>query len=119
MTRYTKKDATPAVGELKVTPETSRIVPVLEKKTSEPINLEVESLTEEPIKAPVAPDAEVIQTDVKTKLAKKTDQEDVFVPSNPVALEKAATQVAKDEGFELNRGTSIGARLMARSRKLA
>ena len=119
MTRYSKKDATPAKGELQVTPETSRIIPASEKKAAEPVNLEVESLTEEPVQAPVAPDAEVIQTDVKAKLGRKTDQEDVFVPTNPVALEKAATQVAKDEGFELTRGTSIGARLMARSRKLA
>jgi hypothetical protein len=119
MTRYTKKDSTPAKGDLKVTPEPDKIVPESEKKASEPVNLEVESLTEEPIKAPVAPESEVIQTDVKAKLARKTDQEDVFVPTNPVALEKAASQVAEEAGFELNRGTSIGARLMARSRKLA
>ena len=66
-----------------------------------------------------AVEPEVIQTDVKAKLSRKTDRDDLFVPSNPVALEKAAGQVAKDEGFDLNRGTSIGARLIARSRKLA
>jgi hypothetical protein len=58
-----------------------------------------------------------IQTDVREKLAKKSTSEDVFVPTNPAALEKAAGEVAKEKGFDLNRGTSIGARLMARANK--
>jgi hypothetical protein len=82
-----------------------------------PVNFVAE--TKEDNSVPSAIEPEVIQTDVKAKLSRKTDRDDLFVPSNPVALEKAADQVAKDEGFELNRGTSIGARLMARSRKLA
>jgi len=83
-----------------------------------PVNIELETLSEEPVTAPVAQEKESIQTDVKAKLARKTDAEDVFVPTNPVALEKAAEVVAKEDGFELNRGTSIGARLLARSRKI-
>jgi hypothetical protein len=84
-----------------------------------PVNIELETLTSEPVAAPEATPTEKIQTDVRAKLAKKSDQEDAFVPSNPVALEKAAEEVAKAEGFDLTRGTSIGARLIARSRKLA
>ena len=73
--------------------------------------------SEELLKAPEAKPAEEIQTDVRTKLAKKTDNENVFGPTTPAALEKAATAVAEEKGFEFNRGTSIGARLMARSQK--
>ena len=118
MTRQ-KKDTTPAKGDVQVTAEEARIIPESEKKASEPVNLEVETLDEEPVPAPEATAVEKIQTDVRAKLSKKTEGEDVFVPSNPVALEKAASQVANENGFELNRGTSIGARLIARSRKLA
>lgn len=70
--------------------------------------------TPEPLKEA---SAEKIQTDVREKLAKKTDKADAFVPSNPASLEKAAAEVAKESGFELNRGTSVGARLLARAQK--
>ena len=92
--------------------------PVAVEKTA-PVNIELETPSSEPVAAPEATPAEKIQTDVRAKLAKKSDQEDAFVPSNPAALEKAAEEVAKAEGFDLTRGTSIGARLIARSRKLA
>jgi hypothetical protein len=88
-----------------------------EAAQSEPVNLEVETPSSDPVAAPEATPAVKIQTDVREKLMKKSVDENVFVPSNPAALEKAATEVAKDSGFELNRGTSIGARLMARSQK--
>ena len=83
-----------------------------------PVNIELETPSEEPTAAPVAQKEEGIQTDVRAKLARRTDAEDIFVPATPVALEKAAEAVAKKDGIELNRGTSIGARLLARSRKL-
>lgn len=82
----------------------------------EPVNLEVQT-SEEPVAAPEAPAPEKLQTDFREKLGRKTDNQDVFVPSNPAALEKAAAEVAKDNGFELTRGTSIGARLLARAQK--
>jgi hypothetical protein len=96
--------------------------PVAEEKVVEktsPVNIELETPSDEPVAAPAAAAAEKIQTDVRAKLAKKSDKEDAFVPSNPVALEKAADQVAQQEGFQLTRGTSIGARLIARSRNMA
>ena len=117
MTRNTK-DTAPAVGDLKVTPEVNKIEsPVIKQEDKSPVNLETETLDEEPVPAPEATSSEKIQTDVREKLSKKSVDENVFVPSNPAALEKAAAEVAMDSGFELNRGTSIGARLMARAQK--
>jgi hypothetical protein len=115
-TRTTK--ATPAEGDLKVTPEEGKIEsPVTEVKASDPVNLEVETKDEEPVAPAPATAPEKLQTDFREKLANKNTEDNVFVPSNPVALEKAAAEVAKDQGFEFNRGTSVGARLMARAQK--
>lgn len=88
-----------------------------EKSTStEPVNIELQTPTEEPVAAPEAVSKEKIETDVRSKLSKKSVEQDVFVPTNPAALEKEAKAVASEKGFDLNRGTSIGARLMARRR---
>lgn len=120
-----KKTSSVAKGNLQVTPEVGRIEPVLgadglpKPEVSEPANIELETPSEEPVPAPAAVSKEEIETDVRTKLNKRSDDEDIFVPSNPVALEKAASVVAETDGFELNRGTSIGARLMAKARKFA
>jgi hypothetical protein len=120
-TRKPTRSSKPAAStDVKVTPEDSRIEsPVTEIKveTSAPANIEIETPSDEPVVAPEATPAEKIQTDVREKLSKKSVEEDVFVPTNPAALEKAASEVAKSKGFELNRGTSIGARLMARAGK--
>jgi len=109
--RQTTKNAeTPATEEVKV--ET----PTESTEAKAPVNLETQA-SEEPVAAPPAPKPEVLHNDFREKLARKTDKEDVFVPSNPAALEKAAAAVAEENGFELNRGTSVGARLMARAQK--
>jgi hypothetical protein len=81
-----------------------------------PVNIELSASEEPKTPAPAAP-PEKIQTDVRAKLAKKSLDENIFVPANPAALEKAAAQVAEEGGFVLNRGTSIGARLIARAQK--
>ncbi len=115
---HSAKAAVPA--DVKVTPEEGRIKsPVIEAKSdaAAPVNIETETPSDKPVAAPEATPAEKIQTDVREKLAKKSVDENVFVPTNPAALEKAAGEVAKEKGFELNRGTSIGARLMARAGK--
>jgi hypothetical protein len=118
MTTRSSRSKAPAKGDIQVTPEPDKIQsPVIKQDDKAPVNLEVDSLDEEPVAAPEATPAETIQTDVRQKLAKKSTDENVFVPANPVALEKAAEAVAIDNGFELNRGTSIGARLMARAQK--
>jgi hypothetical protein len=116
-TTRTEKPA-PAESDLKVTPEEGKIEnQATEPKSSDPVNLETPTPSEEPTAPLPAASAEKIQTDFREKLAKKSTEENVFVPSNPVALEKAAAQVAQEQGFEFNRGTSIGARLMARAQK--
>jgi len=113
----TEKPA-PAASDVKVTPEEARIENiVIEPKSTAPVNIETETPSEEPTPAPAATPAEKIQTDVREKLSKKSVENDVFVPANPAALEKAASEVAQEQGFELTRGTSIGARLLARSQK--
>ncbi len=120
MTRRTTRStkAAPVEGDLKVTPEEGKIEsPITDAKASDPVNLEMETKDEEPVAPAPAVAPETIQTDFREKLAKKSTEDNVFVPSNPVALEKAAAEVAKEQGFEFNRGTSIGARLMARAQK--
>jgi hypothetical protein len=118
-TSRTKATSSPAKGNVQVTPEEGRVEPVLEENKVKPASLEVITPSEKPEAPAPAAKKEDIETDVRTKLNKRSDSEDIFVPSNPVALEKAAAAVADSEGFELNRGTSVGARLMAKARKLA
>jgi len=87
------------------------------EKPSAPKNIEAPTPSDAPEKPAEKAPAEKIQTDVREKLANKSTEENAFVPTNPVALEKAAKQVAEEKGFELNRGTSVGARLLARAQK--
>jgi hypothetical protein len=84
----------------------------------EPAKIELQTPSEEPVAAPPAPAKEEIETDVRKKLTTRNPEEDIFNPASPAVLEAAAKKVAEQEGFELNRGTSIGARLLARSRKM-
>jgi hypothetical protein len=118
MTTRSSRSKAPAKGDVQVTPEEGKIENIsTEVKATEPVNIETETPSEEPTPAPEATPAEKIQTDVREKLSKKSVDENVFVPTNPAALEKAAAEVAKESGFELNRGTSVGARLLARAQK--
>ena len=119
-TRKTRSSKPAAPSDVQVTPEEGRIKsPVIETKAeaSAPVNIETETPSDEPVAAPEATTVEKIQTDVREKLANKSVEKDVFVPTNPAALEKAASEVAKEKGFDLTRGTSVGARLMARAQK--
>jgi hypothetical protein len=80
-----------------------------------PANLEVTSPDPEPTPVTKVPEKVEIETDVRTKLDKRTsEKQDPFVPQNSAKLEAEAKKIAKEKGFELNQGTSIGARLMAR-----
>jgi hypothetical protein len=105
--------------EILDTPE-EEVVEAPEKEAASdpkaPVNIEL-TVSEEPQTPAPAAAPEKIQTDVRAKLAKKSLDENIFVPANPAALEKAAAQVAEESGFQLNRGTSIGARLIARAQK--
>lgn len=111
---------TPVGEEMGVLSENSTVAKTPEAKPvsdpKAPVVIEL-AVSEEPSAPAPAAAPEKIQTDVREKLAKKSLNENIFVPANPAALEKAAAQVAEESGFELNRGTSIGARLIARSQK--
>jgi hypothetical protein len=116
----TKAKPAPAASDLKVTPEEGKIENLAtnakEKKVSA-TEAEVEAPEKGTKPEPAAALTEKVQTDVRERLAKKSPEDNIFVPSTPAALEKAAAEVAQEQGFELNRGTSIGARLMARAQK--
>jgi hypothetical protein len=114
--RSTRSQETePATDDLLTAPEEQKVE--TKSKASAPVNIEVETPSEEPEVVTKTVEAEKVQTDVRAKLAKKTDKDDPFVPANPAALEKAAAAVAQEKGFEMNRGTSVGARLIARAQK--
>ena len=121
MTTQPKSAKTPAAGDLKVTPSPEKIESTVSVQSKEkgPVDLEVQSLDEEPVAAPEPAPKEAIETDVRKKLARKTDDmTNPFVPTNPAQVEADAKKVADENGFELNRGTSVGARLMARAQSL-
>jgi hypothetical protein len=107
------KNSEPVVGDLKVTPQEGKI----ESPLSEPADLEIPTAEVTPTAPAPAADPEKIQADIRSKLSNRDLSKDVFVPSNPAALEKAAQQIAQENHFNLNRGTSIGARLLARAQK--
>lgn len=111
-TRRNRSQKPAAPSDVKVTPEESKI-----EVPSAPVNIETETPSDEPVAAPEPPSAEKVQAEIREKLGNKSLDNSPFVPSNPAALESAAAEIAKEAGFELNRGTSIGALLMARARK--
>ena len=118
MTTRTNRSKTPAKGNLQQTPEEGKIENVaVEPKAPEPVNLEVETPSEEPTPAPEATPVEKIQSDIRARLSKKSVDENVFVPANPADIENEAKMIAKDRGFEFSRGQAIGARLMARAQR--
>jgi len=116
-TRSRSNAKDPVIGDLKRTATPEKIEsPISSSDDKAPVNIETESLTEEPVEAPVAVEKQVIETDVRKKLNRKTDDDsNPFVPSNPAQIEADAKRVAAESGFDLNRSTSVGARLMARS----
>jgi cytoskeletal protein RodZ len=120
MTNRTSRSKELAKSDLQQTPEEGRIdSPLTSAKSTEPVNLEAGTPSTEPEKVDAKQESVRIQTDVRERLARKTDSGDAFVPSNPASLEKAAKEVAAEQGFDLTRGTSVGARLIARSQKRA
>ena len=103
--------ATPKVTT-KATPETSP--EVIDPKT--PVDIELKVTEAEPEPA-VKKSAEEIHAEVQSKLNNKNVDNNIFVPSSPAAVEKAAQVIAEERGFEMTRGNAIGARLMARAQK--
>ena len=90
---------------------------VEEKVVAKPVEAELKTGAEGSSALAPAATPEKVQTDVRAKLAKRSDNEDMFVPSTPKQVEEDAKEVARNAGFDFNRGTSVGARLMARSRQ--
>lgn len=82
----------------------------------EPAVVELQTSKDEAVKP--ARSQEEIAAAMHEKLSRKTDQEgqDPFVPSSQ--LENEVKQIANKNGFPLSRGTEIGARLMARSKRV-
>ena len=116
--RSSRSTAAPAKGDLQQTPEEGKIENIVpETEKTEPVNLEVETPSEEPTPAPEATSVEKIQTEIRARLSKRSVDENVFVPANPADIENEARMIAKDCGFEFNRGQAIGARLMARAQR--
>ena len=116
-TRSRSNAKDPVIGDLKRTPTPEKVESPLSKvEDKEPVNIETETPSDEPVAAPAAVEKQVVETDVRKKLDRKTDDDsNPFVPSNPAQVEADAKRVAETAGFELNRGTSVGARLMARA----
>lgn len=117
--------STPSVNEAWVeTPDTPEVpMEITTPAPEETVTAEAASVVQDPVvateepQAPApAPEKQAVETSVRKKLDKRTDSADPFVPQNSAQLEVEAKQIAKEKGFELNRGTSIGARLMARRR---
>ena len=118
MATESKSSKAPVVGDLKVTLSPEKVESPLSVQSKEkgPIKLEVQSLDADPIEAPVPATKEFVETDVRKKLARKTDDmNNPFVPANSAQVEADAKRVAAENGFDLTRGTSVGARLIARS----
>lgn len=82
-----------------------------------PVELELKVGSQEN-KLPEKLSKEKIEAAVKEKLSRKTDApgSNPFVPSTQ--LENEVKEIAKSKGFPLSRGTEIGARLLARSRRV-
>lgn len=82
----------------------------------EPAVVELQTSKDEAVKP--ARNPEEIAAAMHEKLSRKTDKDgiDPFVPSSQV--ENEVKQIANKKGFPLSRGTEIGARLMARSKRV-
>ena len=116
-TRSRSNAKDPVIGDLKRTPTPEKIEsPFSKVEEKAPVNVETETPSDEPVAAPAAVEKQVVETDVRKKLNRKTDDDsNPFVPSNPAQVEADAKRIAETAGFDLNRGTSVGARLMARA----
>jgi len=116
MTRTRRTPATPeAPTEVVIeTVETEATLEVTDPKA--PVDIELKVTEAEPEPA-VKKSAEEIHAEVQSKLNNKNVDNNIFVPSSPAAVEKAAQIIAEERGFEMTRGNAIGARLMARAQK--
>lgn len=85
--------------------------------SADPVSLKLHTSDSEPIKdANLEQVKNSVQSAISEKLSKRDDSgKDPFVPS--LQLENEVKSVAHEKGFSLTRGTEIGARLLAKSRR--
>jgi hypothetical protein len=115
MTRTRRTPAT-TVEEIVETTEVTLEVVSKNIDPKAPVDIELKVTEAEPEPA-VKKSAEEIHAEVQSKLNNKNVDNNIFVPASPAAVEKAAQTIANEKGFEMTRGTAIGARLMARAQK--
>lgn len=86
-------------------------------KGTDPVHVELK--TPETTSLSPAASPESIQASMQEKLSRKNDEgsEDPFVPNTQ--LQNEVKEVAKNSGFPLSRGTEVGARLMARAKRIS
>lgn len=116
MPTSTTDELTPVDEDVEDT-HASEAVTTEEPDPKAPVELELRIGSQES-KLPEKLSKEEIETSVKEKLARRTDSTDSnpFVPQTQ--LEGEVKEVAKNKGFPLSRGTEVGARLLARSKRL-
>lgn len=102
--------------ETKVEPKVETKVEAHEEAGKQPVEIELKYGSNQD-SAPQPVSREKIEASVKEKLSRKTDSpaSNPFVPHTQ--LENEVKEVAKNQGFQLSRGTEIGARLIARSHR--
>jgi hypothetical protein len=110
-TKPTTSEVTP-----EVTPEVTLETAPKAIDPKAPVDIELKVTEAEPEPA-IKKSAEEIHAEVQSKLNNKNVDNNIFVPASPAAVEKAAQTIANEKGFEMTRGTAIGARLMARAQK--
>jgi hypothetical protein len=117
MARRSSTSTTSQPNEVPATETTtdSIVEETAETAAPEPKVVELKTTTSEE-SVPAAPASpEQIHAQITEKLSNRSLEGDAFVPKNSASLETAAKQVAEEQGFAFNRGTSVGARLIARS----
>lgn len=100
-------------------PEPEATVPAtleVKPEPTAPVALELQTQKDSGLKEKAT--KESIEAAIKEKLSRKTDSDDIdpFVPS--VQLDKEVKDIANKGGFPLSRGTEVGARLMARAKRI-
>ena len=86
------------------------------KDPKAPVELELRVGSNES-KLPGRISKEEIEASVSEKLSRRTDvgESNPFIPQTQ--LENEVKEVAKRQGFQLSRGTEVGARLLARAKR--
>lgn len=115
-TKATESQVQAEAVEAAETPETPETPETVEENPLAPVELELKTGSQ----ANSLPDKvskEKIEAAVMDRLSRKTDSEESnpFVPQ--VQLDNEVKEIAKAKGFQLSRGTEIGARLLARSKR--